>query len=171
MIKLYRISNFDVKQNHLKQFRRGFVIPYPYERGKVLFVADDKHIDHERLADNFIGLSDVQIKDLIMEQGISSPEEFNEVFKIIEGYQKKYKRKEEKYPTSRKDFLVYEEGAVAYDESSAYGKFVIYRDTARGFRIDPETERIVAGYMMAGWKAQPAPENSLQASNENFFGL
>lgn len=165
MIKIYRIKDFDARKDHKKEFRRGFILPSKYEFGKVLFVADDKHIDHEKLADNFIALSQEQITNIVNGMGVQSQEEFDKVYNSISTYQKKYKQLKEKYPTSRKDYLIYEEGAVAFDEKAAYGnKLVIFRDSDRYFKIDSQTEKILAGYAYMGWKFEPAPEDCQNAS-------
>jgi hypothetical protein len=170
MIKIYRISDYDARKDHKSEFRRGFVLPSKYEWGKVLFVVDDKHIDHERLADNLVALSREEIDEIVIGMGVQTQEEYQNACKSILAYQKKYKELKEKYPVSRKDYLIYEEGAVAFDEKGAYGKkFVIFRDSSRHFRIDSQTEKILSGYAAMGWNFEPAPENNLNASNERFL--
>ena len=170
MIKIYRIKDFDARKDHMKEFRRGFVLPSKYEYGKVLFIADDKHIDHERLADTFISLSKEEIESIVLGMGVQSDEEYKNAFMSIANYQKKYKELKDKYPISRKDYLIYEEGAVAFDEKGAYGKkFVIFRDSDRHFRIDSQTEKILSCYAVMGWNFEPEPENCQNATSERFL--
>jgi len=170
MLKIFRISDFDARRDHKQEFRRGFVLPSKYEWGKVLFVTDDKHIDHEKLADNFVMLSKEDIDAFVKSQGVQTKEEYDRIFNSIYTYQKKYKELKEKYPTSRKDYLIYEEGAVAFDEKAAYGKkLVIFRDSDRHFKIDSQTEKILSGYAHMGWHFEPAPEDALNASSQRFL--
>lgn len=167
MLKVYRINDFNPQKDHVKTCRRGFVIPYSFPPSKVLFVADGD-LDHERLADNFMAMTDEQIAGVIMEQGVQDENDFNMAFREIKRLQEGYKKKKETYPTSRKDYLLYEEGAVAFDSKSLYGKFVLYRDNSRRFTISKATERIAFGYQADGWKGEPIPDNPHVAGPEYF---
>lgn len=166
MLKVFRINDFDATKHHKEQYRRGFVVPYDDIRRKVLFITDGD-LDHERLADNFIAMTDEQIRDVIMEQGIVDENDFNTTFNEIKRLQKGYQKKKETYPTSRKDYLLYEEGAIAYDAKSIYGKFILYRDNSRKYSMSRDTENITFGYVMNGWKGKPIPDNCKQAQCDN----
>lgn len=168
MLKVFRINDFDPKKDHMDQFRRGFVVPFFDIPKKVLFITDGS-LDHERLADNFIAMTDEQITQVIMEQGIQDENDFNTSFNEIKRLQKRYEKKKETYPTSRKDFLLYEEGAVAFDAQSVYGKFVLYRDNSKRYTMGHDTERIAFGYIMNKWKGQPIPDNCQKAESNPFY--
>ena len=166
-MKVFRIENFDPQRDHKEEFRRGFVIPFKGIKGKVLFVTEGS-LDHERLADKFCTLTDEQIKETIMEQGIENEEDFNSAFLAIEKIREDYNQLKTKYPSSRKDFLLYEEDAIAFDSASYFGKSILYRDSGASFRISKETEKIAYGYMMNKWKGKAVPDNPLVADSGEF---
>lgn len=172
MLKVLKVDNYHA-ENHNKKFRRGFIIPIPRHKGSVLNVTDTDALDHEKLADEFVALKDSQINDILLEMGINDRESYDEMFNFIRGFKNKYNAKKDVYPSSRKDYLIYEEDTIAYDVKSNFGQgsFVIYReeDRSRRFYIEPETERIVFEYANLGWRLQPAPKDPHIANEPSFF--
>ena len=174
MIKVFKIDDYNVDK-HNDKFRRGFIIPltgYKY-RNSVLNVTDsDSKVDHEKIADNFIYATDEQVKEFVLSMGIKDEETFKDIFDFIKGLQNSYQKDKEKYSSSRKDYLIYEQDTIAYDSHSNFGQgaFVIYReqDKQRRFYINPFVEKIVWGYAMKNWKIQKAPKDPQKVVDDEF---
>ena len=174
MIKVLKVDDYSADK-HNSNFRRGFIIPISGSkyRYSVLNVTDsDSKVDHEKIADNFIYAKDEQIKDFVISMGINDEETFNDMFNFIKNLQKGYEKDKTKYPSSRKDYLIYEKDTIAYDSNSNFGQgsFIIFRDgdKQRRFYIDPFVEKIVYGYAMKNWGLQKAPKDPQKADYEEF---
>ena len=170
MLKIFRCRDFQVKDLTRSGPRRGFVIPIPRDLDSVLLVADtDAAVNHEALGDKFVALNDEELLAALEGQSFASQEDFLMVVDTVKRLQQTYKKYEEEYPTSRKDFLIYEENTVAFDARSPFGKFILYRDNSRKYSISRRTEKIVCDFMMNNWKAEPVPEDSKCADQTRFF--
>ena len=169
MIKIFRCKNFQVSDLTRSGPRRGFVIPIPRDLDSVLVVADtEASVNHEALGDKFVALSEDELLMALQGQSFDSQEDFLMVVGTCKRLQENYKKYEEEYPTSRKDFLIYEENTVAFDARSPFGKFILYRDNSRKYSISRRTEKIVCDFMMNNWKAEPVPEDSKCAQTKFF---
>ena len=169
MIKIFRCKNFQVKDLSSSGPRRGFVIPIPRDLESVLVIADtEPAVNHEGLGDNFVALTEDELLMALQGQTFDSQEDFLMVVDTCKRLQENYKKYEEEYPTSRKDFLIYEENTVAFDARSPFGKFILYRDNSRKYSISRRTEKIVCDFMMNNWKAEPVPEDSKCAQTRYF---
>ena len=170
MIKVITLKSFNAVELTNRGPRRGFIVPFIGPGDDCVMIADtDKSANHETIADDFIALKENELFDAIKEQENITPEEKEKTYNFCLGLQKEYKRYEKEYPTSRKDFLLYEDGAVAFDASSPFGKFILYRDSSRGFSISRRTDNIVCEFLNNRWKGEPIPENNKCAGQQRFF--
>lgn len=174
MIKVLKVDDYSVDK-HNNSFRRGFIIPisgYKY-RNSVLNVTDsDSGIDHEKIADNFIYAKDEQVRDFVLSMGITDEVTFNDMFNFIKNLQIGYEKDKTKYPSSRKDYLIYEKDTIAYDARSSFGQgsFIIFRDEdkQRRFYINPFVEKLVFDYALKNWNLKKAPRDPQKAVDEEF---
>ena len=172
MVKVFKYENYDASK-HNYNFRRGFIIPI--SRNDVINVTTDnkQRLDHEKIADDFIALTDEEIKDVVSSMELNDENESKDMFETIKGFKIRYEKKKSDYPTSRKDFLIYEEDTIAYDSHSDFGQgsFIIFReeDKRQRFYVNPTTERIAYNYANNGWRVKYAPKDPKLGNEPEMF--
>ena len=163
MLQIKVVKNFKAETMQRTSIRRGFVIPFMDHSNRVVVVVDDDAaMDHEYIADDFV-LAGKEKMATIIKQG--NPEfaekdikEFFELYEqIYDSYVNNEKNKEE-YKASRKDYLVYEQGAVAFDFRPSYSrKNIIYRDSGKGYFLPSQTKAVVESFASIGFDLKIAP--------------
>lgn len=163
MIQIKFVNNFNAADLVRSNIRRGFVIPITGAIDKSLvLINNDFSIDHDRVADEFVKLSEEELRQNLKTYtpNISESDLEKSVWmcnKMINGY----KEKQEEYPTSRKDYLLYENGVVAFDQKPGYStRYILYRGDGKGYFLPKSTDKIACSFLMAGFKEMLTPEDS-----------
>lgn len=170
MIKIEKIDSIDAKGLAEHGTKRGFVLPFYREPGSYMLITDnDGSVSHDRIADDFILISEDKVCGIIAEQNYQTKQDYEKVLAMWRYIKKGYNDHKDEYPTARKDFLLYEEGAVAYDARSYYSRSIMFRDSGRGFTISSQTDNIVGKFAICGWKQEPVPEDKNFADGKFFY--
>lgn len=160
MIKIEKIDTIDARALAEHGTKRGFILPFYREPGSYMLLTDtDGSVSHDKIADEFILISEDKVRGMIGEEKYQTKQDFEKVLQMWRVLKKGYDDKRDEYPTARKDFLLYEEGAVAYDARSYYSRSVMFRDSGRGFTISSQTDNIVGQFAICGWKQDPVPDD------------
>ena len=163
MIQVRFIKDFNAADLNRTNLRRGFVIPFRSAYNKALIITDnDNAMDHEYIADDFVKLSsDETLQSLLRNNPHILNEDLQKSLLICEQIRNGYREKEEEYPTSRKDYLIYEEASVCFDQRPGYSnKYIMYRTSGKGYTLPDETDKIACSFLMAGFKESIAPEDN-----------
>ena len=185
MLKIYKIDNYEPEKDHKFEYRRGYVIPFDQTKQSVLFVTDtDSAISHEKIGDDFVFLKKEAMKDALVDENFKDEEDVKKTVEFIEKIGKDYaERYKDAYPSTRKDYLLYEKNAIAFDESASIiqfgstGRVVQFKYSDRpgfSYKNNPETTRIGWSYVdQRKWGYNPwhyveLPENT-KTSAEKYF--
>ena len=166
MLQIKFVDGFNAVDLVRENIRRGFVIPIRGCFDKTLIVINkDFSIDHDKVADDFIKLSDENLLKVLMSCNPNiSAEDLKRSIWMCEQISDGYKEKKEEYPASRKDYLIYEEGAVCFDQKPGYSnKYIMYRGDGKGYYMSKQTDKVACSFLMAGFKEVLAPEDSKNA--------
>ena len=177
MLQIKITDSFKAGDLERAGIRRGFIIPYLDGTKKVAIVIDnEKSVDHEKSADDFVYASVDKILEIIKkynpELDDAEIQKFMSLYgKIKNDYENNDKNKKE-YESSRKDYLLYEKGSVAFDFKPGYSRrYIIYRGSGKGYYIPGETNEIIMDFLKLGFEEQPAPPEHNGPADNAFVGF